>query len=352
MTGNPGTNIEFFRKLPKVDLHRHLEGSLRIRTMMDIARAHDIDVEDTGILRPLVQVEGDEEYTFENFLAKFGTLRTFYKTPTIIRRITREAVEDAARDGIRYLELRFTPVALSQEENFPLPFVVDWVIDSAVQAGNDFGLLIRLIISINRHESMAKAEEVTQIAVDRHQDGIAGLDLAGNEAEYGAMPFQGLFAEAQKAGLQVTVHAGEWGGPENIEEAIQALNADRIGHGVRILEDPYVVRLAEERDIPFEVCVTSNHHSGVIDSIREHPLSGMLRAGLNVTINTDDPSISNITLGEEYKTVTETLGVPLWQLRKRVLAAVRASFLPPSTRQGLEGEISEDFSKVMSAYER
>lgn len=111
---------QFYKNLPKVELHRHLEGSLRVRTMMEVVRSHDLDVKDTGYLRPLVQVDHNEPYTFENFLSKFGTLRLFYRSPDIIKRITREAVEDAATDNIRYMELRFTPIALSRAEDFCL----------------------------------------------------------------------------------------------------------------------------------------------------------------------------------------------------------------------------------------
>ncbi len=340
---------DFYRQLPKVELHRHLEGSLRVRTMMEIVRAHDIDVKDTGILRPLVQMEREDEYTFENFLAKFGTLRLFYKSPHIIRRITREAIQDAAEDHVRYLELRFTPVALSHAEDFPIDQVVEWVIDSTKAASEKYGIMVRLILSINRHESMAQAQEVAQLAVDRMEDGIVGLDLAGNESDFAAKPFQSLFKEVRKEGIKITIHAGEWGGAGNVREAIQSLHADRIGHGVRILEDPRVVDLARKKRMPFEVCVTSNYHSGVVDSIRQHPLSTMLEEGLNVTINTDDPSISRITLGHEYQTVTETFGLPIWLLRERVLAAVRASFLSPRERQRLGQEISTTFSKCMVA---
>ncbi len=145
---------ELFRNLPKVELHRHLEGSLRVPTMMEIVRAHDLDVKNTGYLRPMVQVEHQDPYTFENFLSKFGTLRLFYKSPEIIKRITREAIEDAARDQIRYMELRFTPVALSRAEGFPIAQVVDWVIESVAEASAEFEILVRLIISINRHESI------------------------------------------------------------------------------------------------------------------------------------------------------------------------------------------------------
>ena len=156
---------DFYKNLPKVELHRHLEGSLRVKTMMEIVRAHEMDVKNTGYLRPLVQVDHEDPYTFENFLAKFGTLRLFYKSPDIIKRITWEAVEDAALDNIRYLELRFTPVALSRAKGFPMTQVVDWVIESVQEASAHFDILVRLLISMNQRENaralLLRAAEAT-----------------------------------------------------------------------------------------------------------------------------------------------------------------------------------------------
>jgi adenosine deaminase len=315
--------------------------------MMEVVRAHNLDVKDTGYLRPLVQVEQDDPYTFENFLAKFGTLRLFYKSPEIIQRITREAVEDAAADNIRYLELRFTPVALSRAEGFSIARVTEWVAESARQAAEEFGIRVGLIASLNRHESLELAEEVVQVAGDYAGEEILGIDLAGNEAEYPAAPFYPLLREAREGGLKLTIHAGEWSGAENILEAIETLNTDRIGHGIRVLEDPRAVHLAREARVPFEVCVTSNLHSGVVDEIENHPIREMMLENLNVTINTDDPSISRITLGHEYQVLREDLGLQLWTIRDRVLAAGRASFLPDRERQKLVYNLSKEFSRKM-----
>ena len=345
-TSIPST-AEFYKSLPKVELHRHLEGSLRVPTMMEIVRAHDLDVKNTGYLRPLVQVDHQEPYTFENFLAKFGTLRLFYKSPEIIKRLTWEAVEDAALDNIRYLELRFTPVALSRAEGFPMGQVVDWVIESVREASSKYKILVRLIASINRHESIAQAKKVMEIALARKNKGIVGVDLAGNEAEFSAEPFQELFKVAQKEGLRVTIHAGEWGGAENVRQAIEVLGADRIGHGIRILEDPEVVTLARDRGTIFEVCVTSNHHSGIVEHLPEHPIKQMHQKGLNVTINTDDPSISRIDLSNEYQTVTELLGMPIGVLEERVMAAARAAFLPDKLRSRLIAKLTEEFRELI-----
>jgi len=338
---------EFYKVLPKVELHRHLEGSLRVPTMMEIVRAHEMDVKNTGYLRPLVQVEHQEPYTFENFLSKFGTLRLFYKSPDIIKRISWEAVEDAAQDNVRYMELRFTPVALSRAEGFPMGQVVDWVIDSVLQAADHFQIMVRLIISFNRHESLELAREAVEIALERHIDGIVGVDLAGNEADYPAGPFRELIEEARQGGLRVTIHAGEWGGAENVREAIEDLGADRIGHGIRVLEDARVVALARERGIPFEVCVTSNLHSGVVDQLSDHPILRMIESGLNVTINTDDPSISRINLSCEYQTVHKELGISMDMIGTRVKAAAQEAFLPAELRTKLSNAIEKEFMRKL-----
>jgi adenosine deaminase len=336
---------DFFKNLPKVELHRHLEGSLRLNTIRDIARAHGIIVPvGTGPLSNLVHVRKSEPYTYQNFLAKFNRLRMFYRSPEVIHRFTREAVEDAADDNVRYLELRFSPVALSVAENFPLGEVMDWVCESANKASREFGLRVKLIASVNRNESVDLAEQVASLAAARIGRGILGLDLAGNEAEFSAVPFLGVFKEARQAGLKLTVHAGEWAAATNVQEALEALNAERIGHGVRVLEDPNTVALARERGTAFEVCVTSNYHTGVVQSLKKHPIMKMMSAGLNVTIGTDDPSILQITLTDEYRLACEDLEMGLKILKERILAAVQASFLPATERGKLMENIRNELS--------
>ena len=335
----------FYQKLPKVELHRHLEGSLRIKTMMDIARAHGITVPAaTAPLSNLVQIQQDDPYTYQNFLAKFTTLRLFYRSPEVIHRVTREAVEDAARDNVRYMELRFTPVALSRAERFPLGDVMDWVCESAQKAAGEFGIRVALIASANRNESVELAEQVAWLAADRIGKGLVGLDLAGNEVEFSTKPFVGVFHEANQAGLKLTIHAGEWAGAANVREAIEVFSAERIGHGVRVLEDPETVRLARERGTTFEVCVTSNYQTGATPSLDQHPLMKMIEQGLNVTLGTDDPSISQITLSDEYRRACEDLGMPRQMLKERILAAARASFLADSTREALVNELKKELA--------
>jgi adenosine deaminase len=341
----PTQPVEFYQVFPKVDLHRHLEGSLRLYTLREVGLNHGLELPNTNRLRELVQVNKDEAFTFENFLSKFQTLRLFYRSPDIISRLTREAVADAAADNVRYLELRFTPAALGRAEQFPLGEVMDWVIDGACKAEADFGVKTRLIASVNRHESPELAEQVARLAAERCAKGIVGVDLAGDEAHFSGLLFSGVFKEARQAGLHITVHAGEWGGAENVSEAITQLGAERIGHGVRVLEDPSVTALARERRITFEVCITSNYQSGVVPALTVHPLPRMISLGLNATINTDDPSISQIKLSDEYRLACEDLGLSVKTLQERVLAAAQAAFLPEEERQRLVESLTEELHR-------
>ena len=338
----PTSSLNIFLVLPKAELHRHLEGSLRIETMLDIARMHGLTVP-ISILRltGLVQIGDDEPYNFNNFLDKFKTLRLFYRSPEVIERVTREAVEDAVRDNIRYMELRFTPVALSRAENFPLHDVMNWVCDSANRTAEKFGITVKLIASVNRHESPAMAQQVAWLAAGLQDKGIVGLDIAGNEVDFPAEPFAPIFREAKEDGLKITVHAGEWAGAENVREAIEVLGADRIGHGVRIMEDENVVALAKERGTVFEVCVTSNHQSGVTPTLRKHPIKKMIDAGLITTINTDDPSISRISLSSEFQMANEKLGLSMGMLKKQIVNAVNAAFVSDEERERLVKEFKK-----------
>jgi adenosine deaminase len=334
------SDTDIFRSYPKVELHRHLEGTLRIETMLEIARAHSITV--PASLSGLVQVQDGDPLTFQNFLAKFNTLRLFYRSPDVIHRITREAVEDAARDNVRYLELRFNPVALSRAERFPMHEVMNWVITSAHEAARKYKIKVGLIASINRHESTELGEQVAWLAAEHIKDGVVGLDMAGNEADFPAQPFAGIIKEARQSGLHITIHAGEWAGAKNVREAIEEFSAERIGHGVRVMEDAYTTALAKERGTVFEVCVTSNYQSGVFPANEKHPLPRMLDAGLNVTINTDDPSVSRITLSHEYRVVCSELGISVDVLKQRILASAQAAFLPEKDKKELIKSVKKE----------
>jgi adenosine deaminase len=289
--------------LPKVELHRHLEGSVRLETLLEVAHEHGIIMPEYNVatLRPFVQVTPEQPRTSRNFLAKFQTLRQFYRSPEVIQRVSREAVADAAADQVRYLELRFTPQALANIMHCDYSEVVGWVCDAALSEARKHNIQVGLLVSMNRHEGAKIGARVLRAALDYHGRGVVGIDLAGQELGFGVSPFVSLFRLAREVGLYTTVHAGEWDGPESLRSVLDLLKPHRIGHGVRALEDPEVLARVVDQQIPLEVCPTSNYDSGVVDIDQAHPIEALVRAGAFVTLNTDDPLVSNITLTHEIE---------------------------------------------------
>ncbi len=337
---------EFYKRLPKVELHQHLEGSLRFETIQELASDPALNLPLWTQLSKLVQVQDEDPRTFSNFLSKFTPLRQLYRSPEIIRRVTWEAIEDAAEDNVRYLELRFSPIALSRAEGFDLATVMDWVLQSAAEAAREFDIPTKLIATINRHEDVDQAAEVTHLASERCGDGIVGIDLAGNEADFSPIPFKSILQHAHRSSLHLSIHAGEWGSGDNVCYALEHLAADRIGHGIRVLESPRGIALAREKNTAFEVCPTSNYQSGAVASMESHPLPRMLAHGLNITINTDDPGISQINLSDEYQLVCEGFGISHSQLCKMNVAAARAAFIPHTEQETLAAEIRSEFIRT------
>jgi adenosine deaminase len=283
----------------------------------------------------LVQIVAADPPDASTYLAKFGVLREFYRSPQVIDRIAYEAVADAAADHIVYFELRFTPHALARAQGYPLAEVTDWVIGATRRAAADFGVEVGLILSMNRHESVDLGHEVVAIAADRMDEGVVGVDLAGAEHEHPGEEFVPVFQAARRAGLNITIHAGEWAGPESIRLAVERLGAARIGHGVRVVEDSDVLQMTREREIVFEVCPSSNVQSGVVRGYDQHPLRDMYQVGLLTTLNTDNTGVGGFTLTDEYVRAVADLGLGQKDVKQMVLNAARAAFLPPRRRERL-----------------
>jgi adenosine deaminase len=343
----PRSTLELRRvlhALPKVELHRHLEGSLRLETLAEIAQEHGIDLPSYNIeqLRPYVQFT-DEEPDFHRFLEKFKLLKRFYTTREAVKRVAYEAVIDAAADNVRYLELRFNPAALAHAQNFPLHEVTELVIEAVNQAQAETGIWVRLLCTAVRHESYDLARQVIDVAIAYRDQGVVGVDLAGDEVHYPATPFASLFKRAAEHGLGITIHAGEAGKAANVREAVEVLHAQRIGHGIRSIEDSNVVQLLRQRNVTLEICPTSNLQTGAVDNFGLHPLRDLYVLGINVTINTDDPSISDTTLTDEYMVAVMGLGIGLRDLRVCIRNSIRSAFLPPAEKAKLEQLILDEF---------
>ena len=333
----PSDLYQKLKTLPKIELHRHLEGSLRLATMAEIAQEHQLNLPGYEVddFRHLVQMTESDLPTADTFIAKFETLRHFYRSPEIIDRVAYEAVADAAAENIVYMELRFTPIALAREMGFDLADVAQWVIAAVQRAEAEHEIEVRLLVSMNRHESVELGEQHLDVAIANMAHGVVGVDLAGSENHFSAVPFMPVFKRAREAGLNITIHAGEWAGPENVVQAINEIGAKRIGHGVRSIEDSNVVQLAREQNIAFEVCLTSNVQTGVTPSLSQHPLRDLYQMGVQTTINTDDPSISGINLTDEYVIARKHLDFTLEDLKQHIIHAAQSTFLSPIERDQL-----------------
>jgi adenosine deaminase len=317
-----------FKALPKIDLHRHLEGSVRFDTFAELAR-------DAGIVLPLGQLRRrtsmkGEKPGFLRFLSKFELFRGLYPSRDWIERVAFEAAEDAGKDGVAYLELRFSPTHFGRRMKAKGEDVAEWIARGARRAGLD----LRFIATFGRDFGV-KGNEPTARAV-RGTNVFSGLDLAGNESA-SALPFVPLF---KKLKLPVTIHAGEAGGAENVREAIETFGARRIGHGVRVLEDARVVDLARRRKVHFEVCLTSEIQTGAARSWKTHPAWRLGQEGLRMSLNTDDPSVCGVSLSGEYRKAAKA-GWNRAQLAHPALEAARAAFLPPSEEARLRRKMIE-----------
>lgn len=322
-----------FVALPKAELHRHLEGSVRPQTLLELAREVKLDLPRAEILRR-ASMRG-EKSGFERFLSKFAIYRGLYPSREWIERVAFEAAEDARLDGVTYLELRFSPAHFARRTKARGEDVASWIAAAARKGGVE----IRFIATFGRDFSLRENEPTVRALEGTNL--FSGLDLAGNE-KCPAEPFRKLF---RKLDLPATIHAGEAGGPENVREAIELFGARRIGHGVRALEDPAVLALARARGVHFELCLTSEIQTGAAPSWRGHPGLRLAREGLSVSLNTDDPSICGVRLSDEYRRARRFDWTPE-ELARAAVAAAEAAFLPAPDRRRLARRLSAAWEGV------
>jgi len=321
---------------PLVELHRHLDGNVRIETVLDLARRHGLPLPAGTVeeLRPYVQIT-EREPSLVAFIAKFALLRRVMVDYDAVRRIVRENLEDAAREGIDYIELRFSPAFMAEEHGLDPSGVVEAACDALAEGAREGPVSAKLIGIISRHYGPEAGWKELEAILHGRGRGVVALDLAGDEAGFPGELFVEHFRKAREAGLRTIAHAGEAAGAASVRQAAEGLRAERIGHGIRVLEDPAVVDLLLERGIPLEVCPTSNVHTSTVPDLRSHPLPRLLERGLAVTLNTDDPSISGIDLANEYRVAREDLGLGDTDLRRMQETALAAAFLTDEERARL-----------------
>jgi len=323
------------RTLPLIDLHRHLDGSVRLATILDLARAHGVALpaRDVAGLRPHVQVTGVEPDVM-SFIARFRWMREVMVNAEACGRMARECVEDARAEGLDYVELRFSPWFMAERHGLDAAAVVEAVLDGMSEGAAATGVRVGAIGTLSRTYGPEVASRELE-ALLRFRARFVAIDLAGDERLWPARHFAAHFRRVRDAGLGVTVHAGEADGPESVWQAIRDLGATRIGHGVRAAEDERLLDHMLEHRIGIEANLTSNVQTSTVPDYARHPLRRLLERGLLATINTDDPGISGIDLPYEYRVAAPAAGLKPAQIRQAQANALAIAFLDPAERRAL-----------------
>jgi len=326
---------------PLIDLHRHIEGSIRLDTILDLAREHNISLpaKDIQGLRPFVQVIKPQPGVMA-FIEKIELAVSVLSNYDACQRVAYENVIDAQAEGLDYVELRFSPYFMAESNGLDPIGVVESVINGILEAQNKTSMKANLIGIISRTfgPDIAKRELA---ALLEHREHIKAIDLAGDEAAFPGELFVKHLTIARDAGWKVTIHAGESSGPESVWQAIRDLGANRIGHAVHAVEDPSLLEYMAAQGIGIEANLTSNIQTSTVNNYASHPLRNFMELGLCATINTDDPKISRIDIQYEYEVAAPAAGLTIEQIHQAQRNAFIAAFLSEQEKR----EIMDIFSQ-------
>jgi adenosine deaminase len=329
-----------FQKLPKIDLHLHLDGAIRVSTIAELGAELGVKLPtyDPKKLAKFVQVDRDCR-NLTDFLKRFEVFYPILPYAITQERIAYEVCEDCTRDNVIYFETRFAP-ALACNEKFTMEDAVVAALEGLRRGQRDFSVRCGLILCCYRSITPQQNIDTVKLAHKYRDKGVIGIDLAGDELHYPAAPHAEAFALARKLEIPITIHAGEGGNAENIREAVFDLGAARIGHGVALQHDAELLKKVRDRGTVFEMCLTSNLQTCSVRSIQQHPFKMFLDENVRVTLNTDDPAISNITLTDEFELAAREYKLTPAQIRELLMNAANAAFAEPSVRKELASSLT------------
>ncbi len=318
---------EFIRKLPKAELHCHLDGSLRVNTIIDLAKKHNVKIPsmDSEKLKGKVSVI-DDSITLPKYIKMFDITLSVLQTPDSLERAAYELVEDVHKDGIIYLEVRYSPV-LHTEKGMSKMETVDAVLRGLKKGEKEFGVRSGIIICGIRSISPEVSYKLAELAVAYKNKGVVGYDLAGVEENFPAKDHKEAFYLIRNNNINTTIHAGEDYGPESIHQAIHYCGANRIGHGVKLKQDGDLLSYVNDHRIPLEQCLSSNIQTGSVDKIENHPFKFYMDYGLRVTLNTDNTLVSNTTLTDEYILAIKTFGLTMIDVKEIIVNSFKSAFM-------------------------
>jgi adenosine deaminase len=315
------------KQLPLIDLHRHLDGNIRPKTIWQLAKKNKIElpVETFEAFLPYIQIT-DNEADLLAFLKKLDWGVQVLSSLDDVIRIGYENVEDVYNANIDYAELRFSPYYIAMTHKLPIEAVVEALIEGVNQGRKKFATKVNLIGILSRTFGVEHCNTELN-ALLAHKDSLVAVDLAGDEYNFPGTLFESHFKKVRDAGLQVTVHAGEAAGPESVWHAIEKLGATRIGHGVASVRDQKLMDYMLKNEIGLESCLTSNYQTGTVKDLTKHPVKTFLANGLNVCLNTDDPAVENIELEDEFNLAVNLLKLSEQEITQLQKNAIKMSYL-------------------------
>ncbi len=339
--------IEVVRRLPKAELHCHLDGSLRASTLLELSLEQGIALPapTATALRQWMRV--DDARDLADYLARFDVTLAVMQDAGSLERIAHELVLDVALDGVRYIEARFCPT-LSTRGGLSPDDAVRAVLKGLARGERETGTVAQAIVCALRNLPAPHSQEMAELAVAFRAQGVVAFDLAGGEAGNPAHAHAAAFEYARWHDLAVTVHAGEGDGPHSIRDAIHRCGANRIGHGTRLYEDASLEAYVVDRQLPLEVCPTSNVQTRVTTAFVEHQLARYVALGAVVTINTDNRLMSGVSLTDEYVACADHLGYDLPVLARLSLAAFDSAFLPLARRRLLRDAAAREMAQLLA----
>ena len=344
---SPSPARALLRRLPKAELHCHLDGSVRPSTLLELGRDHHVPMpaDDVDALREFMVVR--DAQNLEDYLTRFDITLSVMQTAESLERIAYELAEDAAAEGVRYIEMRYSPV-LNTRHDLTLGDTVEAALRGVERAQRDHGIVSRLIICALRNLSPGISMELARLAVDYRGRGVVGFDLAGGERGHPASEHARAFEHAREHGLACTCHAGEGAGAHSVREAVYACGAQRIGHATRLIEDAALTEDLNERHVALEICLTSNVQTHAAESYEAHPFRRYFDAGMNVVLNTDNRLMSGTTLTDEYIHAAERLDFSFDELCAVALNGFESAFLSDGERAMLIGQAKADIAILRS----
>jgi adenosine deaminase len=325
--------LSFVEKLPKTDLHVHLDGSLRLETILDLAARDRADLpgDTPEALRRAMHL-GENCGSLVEYLKAFDVTLRVMQTESSLTRIAYELAEDAAAEGVRYMEVRYAPM-LHTRRGLKLTGVIEAVLEGLRAAEKDHGVESNIIVCGIRNISPESSLEMAELAVAYKNRGVVGFDLAGGEDGHPAKHHRAAFQLVRDNNINCTIHAGEAYGPESIAQAIHICGAHRIGHGCRLREDGDLLHYVNDHRIALECCPSSNVQTGAIKDLKSHPLKLYADLGLRVTVNTDNRLITDTTVSKELWLCHTEMGFTLNDIKQVIISGFKSSFLPFHVKQ-------------------